>query len=734
MLYNLKRWEEAADAFRCAIQQQEETKSYERLGQVLLQLQQSEEAADAFQRALALGPETNALHHGLGSALFQQQRFEEAAVSYLRATQLDPQAARSHHSYGDAMFRLARWDEAIAAYRRTIELQPAFVSSHNNLANLLCKKGQLQDAEKEYRRILALKPESASAQHSLADILLQLNRRDEAVIAYERAIEIRPNFSASHLNLGNLFCSMAQWEQAAGAYRKAAEIDPDAFWPQHNLGNVLYQLQRWEEAAAALARATKINPAVSMTYHLLGDALLKLGRFEEASEAYRCADDLNPDWSRGDAGETAKQMERWLDEQASSVPADRPDAGASRFLFVLDGDYGELTTVMYLLLGQKLRHQSLLLLTPRLYLTNRESLPGRTRLYASMADIVETVEREKPEIVFLCSAYLFSIHKIMSLEELDKLVSAIRLQGAKIVIGDPFLGTLAGASHATISIDIPANAPEQLRRIKEEQDELLVQHFSASFQILRKTIHLYPAYPEFGDGERNISFFNPSLQNPFLASTEKPNWCFVLASRDYELQILHHGKDWFIDVLVAKLEQTQRAGRHAVFIGPYDCVQSVIAKLSVKDSVTLLTYCSFKRFSALLLSAEYAFYWNSVSHSMLLRLYNKAPVFQFDKGHLVRNVKHLYERVVGCYYQGWDPIYLNQEEELEPVKLAVLAGQYRSAAQDVVKRLKRSPTPAGMIRKIQHMAKATAGKTPARRRRMIEGIASRPPVAGKALS
>jgi hypothetical protein len=140
--------------------------------------------------------------------------------------------------------------------------------------------------------------------------------------------------------------------------------------------------------------------------------------------------------------------------------------------------------------------------------------------------------------------------------------------------------------------------------------------------------------------------------------------------------------------------------------------------------VTLLTYCSFKRFSALLLSAEYAFYWNSVSHSMLLRLFNRAPVFQFDKGHLVRNVKPLYERVVDCYYQGWDPIYLNQAEDLDPAQLAVLADQYRRAAQNVVKLLKRSPTPVGMIRTIQGITARTS-KLQARPRRRIDDLPGR---------
>jgi hypothetical protein len=120
-------------------------------------------------------------------------------------------------------------------------------------------------------------------------------------------------------------------------------------------------------------------------------------------------------------------------------------------------------------------------------------------------------------------------------------------------------------------------------------------------------------------------------------------------------------------------------------------------RMPATEGVSLLTYCSFKRFASLLLGAEYVFYWNVVSHTMLLRLFNEQPIFMLDRGHLVRNVKPLYGRVVDWYYQGLEPIYLDQELTLDPELLASLASGYRERASQISAGMRRSPSPERMI-------------------------------------
>jgi hypothetical protein len=139
-------------------------------------------------------------------------------------------------------------------------------------------------------------------------------------------------------------------------------------------------------------------------------------------------------------------------------------------------------------------------------------------------------------------------------------------------------------------------------------------------------------------------------------------------------------------------------------------IQRFIARggLSVLEGLTLLTFCPFNRFCALQLSAEYVFYWNALSHSMFLRLFNAQPVFLFDRGHLVRNVTPLYERIVQWYYQGREPIYLEPDLALSSADLAVLAERYRDAARGIVADLRRSPSPDAMATQIASHKLATS--------------------------
>ena len=110
-----------------------------------------------------------------------------------------------------------------------------------------------------------------------------------------------------------------------------------------------------------------------------------------------------------------------------------------------------------------------------------------------------------------------------------------------------------------------------------------------------------------------------------------------------------------------------------------------------------MTYCSLDRFMALLLSAEYAFYWNVVSHSLLMRMFNKLPTIVFDRGHLVRTVPAMYERVVQWYYQGWEPTLVSHRESLTLEAVSEWAEPYLRNANRICERFRRAPTPEEMI-------------------------------------
>ncbi|MBK6737699.1 MAG: hypothetical protein IPG64_07190 [Haliea sp.] len=245
----------------------------------------------------------------------------------------------------------------------------------------------------------------------------------------------------------------------------------------------------------------------------------------------------------------------------------------------------------------------------------------------------------------------------------------------------------------------------------------ILKQFNTASQILKDTTHLYFTLPHPNAGSTEVMtdtllFFNPSLicdesapmSTEVLASgdgdsaaTEKPHWLFVLGSVDYELQTSYYTEEVFIDMLARKLNQTLEAGRRAVFVAPNECVQKLANRAPVSARKDLLTFCAYEDFNALLLSAEYVFYWNLASYSIFLRVINGLPIFMFDEGHLERHVKPMRERLVSWFYQNWIPPLLNQQEMLDTEVLAELSKDCKQHTPKMLKNLKALPSPEQLI-------------------------------------
>jgi hypothetical protein len=362
------------------------------------------------------------------------------------------------------------------------------------------------------------------------------------------------------------------------------------------------------------------------------------------------------------------------------------------------------------------------MLPNRIHTPNRDALPVRTHRYQGLDDLRAVVEAEKPAVVFLCSGYLLSTHGTLSLEALRQFVRELGESGCRVVTTDPFLGLVSRPDFASlVDFTFPEGGIDawSWKFLKQAEEERLTRNLTDSFEILKPFPHLYPVFPG-GPGRDDtendllkISFHNPELVSSAVnsladpigeegrdAGERPPYWAFVLALCDYDILSTLLGRDVFLDYTLAYLRAAQAAGKKAVFIGPKECVQALRHRVGENPAIELLMFCSYKQFMALLFHAEFAFYWNSVSHSILIRLLNCLPVFLFDRGHLARNLKAIYPRIVEWYYQGWEPIYLNPRVPLHSDELCGLADEFRSAATEISQHLRRSPTPADLVRNL----------------------------------
>ena len=701
-------------------------------GSDLLRQEKWQKASALLGRAAKLAPDHWESHNNLAIAFLKLGRWEEAAGMAQRAIRLSPRSADSHDFFGIALLQMERWEEAVVAYRRAVTVDPARYDSYDRLGVALLRLQRWSDVVDVYEEALKRDADRYTAHQRLGLALLHLGRWQRAAAAFRRAIDLAGTNGVAPSEVAGLLSNLASALGQTDASREAlSELQGNApadVAARVSAGVELLKLERWHDADAELAAAGSLAPEAGAAPFLRVDALIRLGRLDESVAAHRQAIAAGGDmpvlprqpaakrlarrraefWSPRNLGPDVFAIERWL-EQLSTMPAQVPPG--PRLLFVLDNDFGELTTVKYFLLGQELAARSTLLLPDRLYAHNADTLPGRTHRYASVNDILQVVDREHPAVVFLCSGYLLWDHLAFTANELEHLVDGLRARGCRIVTADPFLGMLSRQDPRTlITIDVPTSHPvwtaEQLRETKRPVEERMRVAFAESERILRDTHHVYPAGGDVPvddaakTDERNLAFFNSHLVRPpsrTRDTTVTPHWLFVLTGADCGVQMLYHGEAGFADLVASKLVETVAAGRHPILIAPGDFIEKLMPRMPTAEGIDVLPYAPFIRFMSLLLGAEHVFYWNAVSHSLLIRLFNQQPIVLFDRGHLLRNAGGIRDRIVRWYYQGWEPPIRDHRERLTLDTVNAWVEEYGALAARLVNGFRRAPSPAKLV-------------------------------------
>ena len=75
------------------------------------------------------------------------------------------------------------------------------------------------------------------------------------------------------------------------------------------------------------------------------------------------------------------------------------------------------------------------------------------------------------------------------------------------------------------------------------------------------------------------------------------------------------------------------------------------------------------------------------------------------KGHLARGVKTIYPRIIDCYYQGREPVYLDPQAPLTLPELSELSAQYCEQSKQISEDLQKAPTPEEVIDTLSELAR-----------------------------
>jgi len=367
-----------------------------------------------------------------------------------------------------------------------------------------------------------------------------------------------------------------------------------------------------------------------------------------------------------------------------------------RVLCVVSADFGELALARWFVAGQ--RFEPAFLLPPHLHERNAGGLDVPSGAYRSMADVLAVAEAFRPDLVLLASGYLFALNRLMPIADLAGMIAGLEGLRARLATTDPFLGLLQGPRERFFDPGHPA-------------ERLFAAHFDAVAPLLARLPHLHPV-PVAATKARCVPFSNPRMvaSADELAAhraavsrwlgprDEDARWLFILSGEDHAGEISRRGEEAFVDGLVARLREARSAGGRPVVLAPDPCLDALRPRLAAPDEAVLLPFCRVDRFWSLLLDAEYVFYWNQFSNSIVLRAVNGLPCFLFDRGHLARAIPPLRAAGVEAYFGGREPELL---DEAAPLSRPTLAASWQGPAEWLPALLRerwRSPDPETVVR------------------------------------
>jgi tetratricopeptide (TPR) repeat protein/tRNA A-37 threonylcarbamoyl transferase component Bud32 len=319
VLQDQKKLQEAAAAYRRAVEIKSNYSAYNNLGLVLLAQKKPTEAEAACRKAIELKPDGADAYDNLGNALHDQNKLSEAEAAYRNAIQVQPNSVRAHVNLGRTLRALKKPGEAEAAYRKAIEIQPDFVAAYVGLGVALEAQKKLGAAEAAYHKAIELKPDESMAYFNLGHALAAQKKLGAAEAAYRKAIELRPNDAEAYSNLGNALDEQNKLPEAEDAYRMAIQLMPDGAFQHAGLGHVLAKQNKLSEAEAAYRKAIQLQPDYVAAYVNLGITLHAQKKLRETEAAYRKAIELQPDYATAyyNLGITLGHQKRFAEAEAA---------------------------------------------------------------------------------------------------------------------------------------------------------------------------------------------------------------------------------------------------------------------------------------------------------------------------------------------------------------------------------------------------------------------------------
>jgi tetratricopeptide (TPR) repeat protein len=255
------------------------------LGVVLDAQKRFEEAERYYTTALALAPNSAALHNNLGNHYLARGLQERARAAFRRVVSMDP-----HHP--NANLQLAQLcidqKEGPAALRHLDRLPAADQTApavQLLRAQALRYSGQKKNAEGRLRELERQASGDARMMFSIGMVFVKWERFEEAERAFSRALEAAPtNFDVLY-NLGLAATQAGHLDRAETVFESAVRQRPDDVDCLVGLAGVYVQQGKNNLAAGCLVHAQRLAPNRPDLLLLMAQASEKLGFYGDTAAA-----------------------------------------------------------------------------------------------------------------------------------------------------------------------------------------------------------------------------------------------------------------------------------------------------------------------------------------------------------------------------------------------------------------------------------------------------------------
>ena len=321
-------------------EEMKESTGWDRLGYLLLTMQQPKEVEQIYQFLLEQPSneiDRATFYHRLGVAKYNQGEYEEALALHhksltIRQKLLPPthrDLAMSYNNIGNLYSDIGDYLKALSYYEKALAIrQQSFSPTHpdlampyNNIGNVYSKMGDYSKALSYYEKALEIDkttlppahPDLAKSYNNIGAMYSEMGDCSKALSYHEKALAIRqqllppahPDLSHSYGNIGGVYSNMGDYSKALSYYEKALAIrqqslplaHPDLAHSYNNIGGVYSNMGDYSKALSYYEKALAIrqqslppaHPDLSHSYGNIGGVYSNMGDYSKALSYYEKA-------------------------------------------------------------------------------------------------------------------------------------------------------------------------------------------------------------------------------------------------------------------------------------------------------------------------------------------------------------------------------------------------------------------------------------------------------------